>query len=88
MTYSVFFTDAAKKALKKLDNFSAKKIISWIRKNLENCTNPRLYGKGLTGDHSGQWRYRVGDYRIISKIIDNKVIIEIISIGHRREVYR
>ena len=63
MTFNVKFTEDVKKFLKKLDKHTAKFILAWIRKNLEGCTNPRHTGKGLTSNRSGQWRYRVGDYR-------------------------
>ena len=88
MTYKVRFTDKAKKALKKLNKFTATTIISWIKKNLEDCENPRAHGKALTADRNGQWRYRVGDYRLIAKIQDDTVIILILEIGHRREIYK
>ena len=63
-------------------------ILNWIEKNLEGCSNPRLFGKPLSGDRKGQWRYRVGDYRIITLIQDNKLIILVIAIGHRRDIYK
>lgn len=85
--YKVVFTDGAKKQLKKLDKHTAALILGWIRKNLEGCTNPRQHGKGLTANRSGQWRYRVGDYRLIAEIEDDKIIILILSIGHRRDIY-
>lgn len=88
MTYKVRFTDKAKKALKKLNKFTATTILSWIRKNLENCEDPRAHGKALTADHAGQWRYRIGDYRLIAEIRDDTVIILILDIGHRREIYK
>lgn len=88
MTYKVRFTDKAKKALKKLNKFTATTIISWIKKNLEDCENPRAHGKALTADRNGQWRYRVGDYRLIAEIQDDTVIILILEIGHRREIYK
>ena len=87
MKYRVLFTEGAKKELKKLDRHTAALIIGWIEKNLEGCENPRAKGKGLTANRSGQWRYRVGDYRILAEIEDDKIIIMIISIGHRRELY-
>jgi len=62
-------------------------IIAWIRRNLEGCSNPRLYGKALSANRSGQWRYRIEDYRLIAEIQDDKIIILIVSIGHRRDVY-
>ena len=62
-------------------------IYAWIGKNLEECSNPRLHGKGLTTNRSGQWRYRVNDYRLIAEIQDDVVVILIVRIAHRREVY-
>lgn len=87
MTYHVEFTEKAKKFLKKLDKYTAKIITSWIRKNLERCSDPRHTGKSLTSNRSGQWRYRVGEYRILADIQDNKVLILVLDIGHRRDIY-
>lgn len=87
MKYRVEFTQRALKDLKKLDKHTAALILGWIRKNLENCENPRLYGKGLTANRSGQWRYRVGDYRLLAEIEDDKIIILILNVGHRRDIY-
>lgn len=88
MKYKVEFTDRALKQLKKLDKQTALLITGWIRKNLEGCENPRQHGKALIENLSGQWRYRVGSYRIIAEIIDNRVVIMIVNIGHRRDVYK
>ncbi len=85
--YHVEFSKEALKQLKKMDVANASLILGWIRKNLENCDNPRIHGKGLTANRSGQWRYRVGDYRIIAEILDDKVIILVLNIGHRRDIY-
>ena len=87
MNYHVEFTKEALKQLKKMDKSNASLILGWIRKNLEGCDNPRIHGKGLTANRSGQWRYRVGDYRIIAEIQDDKVIVLALNIGHRREIY-
>lgn len=88
MGYVVLFSSKAKKALKHIDKHEVKLIIAWIEKNLVGCDNPRNYGKALVGDKSGYWRYRVGSYRIICEIHDDKVIINVISIGHRRDIYK
>lgn len=85
--YTVLFTERAKKDLKKLDKHTSSLIIGWIRKNLEGCTNPRQHGKGLTANKSGQWRYRVGDYRLIAEIEEEKITILLLNIGHRKEIY-
>ena len=68
MRYTVEYTKQAVKSLKKLDRQTAALIIGWIEKNLIGCENPRIHGKGLTANRSGQWRYRVGDYRILADI--------------------
>ena len=85
--YHVVFAKPALKQLKKLDKPTSALILGWIRKNLEGCTDPRIHGKGLTANRSGQWRYRVGDYRIIAEINDDTVTIMVVNIGHRRDVY-
>ena len=46
-----------------------------------------LHGKGLTANRSGQWRYRVGDYRLLAEIQDDKVLILVLNVGHRRDIY-
>lgn len=87
MSYRVEFAKDALKELKKLDKHTASLIIGWIRKNLEGCENPRAHGKGLTANRSGQWRYRVGDYRLLADIQDDKIVILILHVGHRSEIY-
>ena len=87
MNYSVETTPKFNKEFKKLDNYTKRIIKAWIEKNLVDCLNPRQYGKGLTASRTGQWRYRIGDYRLICQIEDNKLIILALSIGHRRDVY-
>lgn len=87
MIYRVDYLDPAIKALKKMDNFTRRMILEWIEKNLVGTENPRQHGKALSNNRKGQWRYRVGDYRIIAKIEDERLVILIITIGHRRFVY-
>jgi mRNA interferase RelE/StbE len=86
-SYHVNYTKKADRFLSKLDSFERKLILSWIGKNLEGCNDPRAHGKGLSGDRSGEWHYRIGDYRIIAEIQDNEVIILVVAIGHRRDAY-
>ena len=87
MTFEVEFTEQAIKELKKMDKHDAALITGWIRKNLQGCSNPRQHGKALTVNHSGEWRYRVGNYRLLAEIQDEKVIILILTIGHRSKIY-
>lgn len=88
MTYHVEFSRRALKDIKKLDKATAALILGWIRKNLEGCENPRVHGKGLTANHSGEWRYRVGDYRLLAEIQDGRLVIVMLTVGHRSEVYK
>lgn len=85
--YHVEFSKRAMKALKKLDKQQAALILGWVRKNLEGTTDPRRHGKALTADCTGTWRYRVGDVRLLAEIQDETVVILIVHVGHRRDVY-
>ncbi len=87
MIFKIVFSEKALKELKKLDKHTALFIIGWLRKNIEGCSDPRQHGKGLTANRSGQWRYRVGDYRIITEIQDDKVIVLVLAVGHRKNIY-
>ena len=87
MIFHVEFSELAKKNFSKLDKYTQKIIFLWIEKNLQGTDNPRRHGKPLSANRAGQWRYRVGDYRIIAKIEDDKLIILVIAIGHRKDVY-
>ena len=87
MTYRPEVTSQFEKEFRKLDRYTQRMIKAWIDKNLMNCSNPRQHGKGLTANRSGQWRYRIGDYRIICEIEDDKLVILALTVGHRREIY-
>ena len=86
MSYRVEYSDTALKQLKKMDRFDARLITSWIGKNLEGCSDPRIHGKGLTANRSGEWRYRIGSYRALCIIEDDHLIIEAFSVGHRQHI--
>lgn len=85
--YQIVTTDKFDKSFKKLDRHTQKIIKSWIEKNLMNCENSRLHGKGLTANRSGQWRYRVGNYKILADIQDNNIVLVLVDIGHRNRIY-
>lgn len=87
MKYSIHTTARFDKDYKKLDRYTQRMIKGWIDKNLAETENPRQHGKGMTANRSGQWRYRIGDYRLICQIDDGKLIILALTVGHRREVY-
>lgn len=85
--YKVEYSPRAIKNLRKLDKHTRNLIYAWIDKNLVDCDNPRAHGKGLAENKSGQWRYRIGDYRLICEIKESEIIILVLEIGHRREIY-
>lgn len=87
MSYSIETTARFDREFKKLDRYTQRMIKGWIDKNLVGTNDPRQHGKGLTANRNGQWRYRIGDYRLLCQIDDGKLIILALSVGHRREVY-
>ena len=86
--WQVKINDKAVKSLAKIDRNKAAKIWHFLEIELPAMTNPRLSGKALQGEFKGLWRYRVGDYRLICQIKDNELIILVIEIGHRKNIYR
>lgn len=87
MSYKVEYSKSAQKQIKKMDLYTKVMLTRWITKNLVDCSNPRQHGKALKGNLKNQWRYRVGDYRILCDIEDDKLIILVINVGHRKEIY-
>lgn len=87
MNFKIKFTEQALNQLKKMDKYTASLITGWLRKNIEGCSDPRQHVKGHTTNCNGQWRYRLGDYRIIAEIQEEKIIVLVVEIGHRKEIY-
>lgn len=88
MKYSVETTRRFDREFKKLDKTVQKFISVWMKNNLVDCDNPRNHGKALKGSLKGFWRYRIGNYRIICDIQDEKLVILALSVGHRKEIYK
>lgn len=87
LNYKILYTEHALKQLRKLDKPISKKILTWLDERLAHNTNPRLWGEGLKGNLGEFWRYRIGDFRVICQIKDNELIILVVQIGHRRNIY-
>ncbi|MDR0846542.1 MAG: type II toxin-antitoxin system RelE/ParE family toxin [Lactobacillales bacterium] len=85
MTYRVTVGKKAKKQLKKMDKYQASLLIDWIENNLDGCQNPRAIGAALV--NSEYWRYKVGQYRILADINDDKVEILLVKVGTRENFY-
>lgn len=81
------YTSIAKKELKKLDRQIQIKIKNYLDE-IANLENPRSRGKALAGNLSHLWRYRVADYRLICDIQDEKILVTVLRIGHRKEIYK
>jgi mRNA interferase RelE/StbE len=78
----------AARELRKLGAEAERIILRYLRERIAGSPDPRRFGHALTGDRKGLWRYRVGDYRIIASIEDDRFVVLVVTIGHRREVYR
>ena len=86
--WSVDFTKVGKKSLASLDKKTQNKIKDYIDNKLLKSTDPKKHGKMLSGDKKGFWSFRVGSYRVIGEIKNDQLIILIVKIAHRKEVYR
>ncbi|MDR2896586.1 MAG: type II toxin-antitoxin system RelE/ParE family toxin [Propionibacteriaceae bacterium] len=80
------YSDQARKQLKKLDALVRNIILSWMNKHIAGCDNPRAHGKGLTANRSNQWRYRIGNYRLLCDIQDDRLVVLALNVKHRSQV--
>ncbi|MGD9215425.1 MAG: type II toxin-antitoxin system RelE/ParE family toxin [Desulfobacteraceae bacterium] len=88
MAWQIEFTPAAEKQLSKIDRQSAKRIINFLNKRIAPAEDPRTAGKALRGVLREFWRYRVGNYRIICMVEDSRLLILVVQIAHRSNIYR
>lgn len=86
--WAIVFHPSAAKELKKLDRKTAARILRTLETRIATLADPRTSGAPLKGEHDGYWRWRVGDYRIVARIEDERVTIIVVRVAHRREVYR
>jgi mRNA interferase RelE/StbE len=81
-------TRTAEEQITKLDHNAQRLIQRFLRERLAATENPRRWGKPLRGEKQGLWRYRVGDYRLICHLQDERITVRVLEIGHRKDVYR
>ena len=87
MAWTVEISSFAEKQLRKLDRPVQQRLLDWLDDRIEGCKNPRHFGEPLRGDLAGLWRYRIGNYRIICEIQEQRLVVLALAIGHRREIY-
>ena len=89
MAWIIKYAGSASKQLKKLDKQTALRVLDYMDDRVAALDDPRALGKNLKGPKIGEyWRYRVGDIRVICNIVDGQMMVLVIEIGNRREVYR
>jgi mRNA interferase RelE/StbE len=88
LTWQIEFDELAKKELTKLDRRTAQRLLDFLKDRVLSRKDPRSMGQALRGSKLGEfWKYRVGDYRIIVSIEDDKMIVLVLRVGNRREIY-
>jgi mRNA interferase RelE/StbE len=85
--WRVEFDPDAARDLRKIGHEGQRLVLAYLRKRIATADDPRRFGRALTGDLKGLWRYRVGDYRIVAAIEDDRLVVLVVTVGHRREVY-
>ena len=88
MAWTVEVSDFAERQFRKLDRPVRDRLLDYLYDRIEGCKNPRHFGEPLKGEMAGLWRYRVGDYRIICKLEDSRLLVVALAVGHRRAIYR
>jgi mRNA interferase RelE/StbE len=89
MGWRVEFNPAAERELARLDPQAARRILRFLFERVAEQSDPRRIGEALRGSKLGEfWKYRVGDYRVIARIEDREILVIVVRIGHRREIYR
>ena len=85
--WRVEFDRNAARDLRKLGAPAQQRILRYLRDRIATAEDPRRFGHALTHDTKGLWRYRIGDYRIVASIEDDRFVVLVVTVGHRREVY-
>ena len=87
-TWTIEIARTAEKQIKKVGRQAQESIVRFLRDRLQPSANPRQWGKPLQGDEGGLWRYRVGDYRLVCAIQDDRITVLVLRVGHPKNVYR
>ena len=87
-SWSVEFDPRAIKDLRRLGHVERGRVLRYMTETVAARDDPRSVGKALVGDMPGVWRYRVGDLRILAQIEDDRLVVLVVEVGNRREIYR
>lgn len=87
MAWSIEFSPEARRQLKKLDGATRREIIAYLETRVALAADPKQFGHALTHDLSGLWRYRVGDWRVVCSIQSARLVVLVVKVAHRRDVY-
>ncbi|MGH9556068.1 MAG: type II toxin-antitoxin system RelE family toxin [Terriglobales bacterium] len=88
MAWTVEIASSAAKQISRLDRPAQARVMRFLREKLAVEEDPRRLGKPLRGEKAELWRYRVGDYRVICQIHDERLVVLVLRVGHRKDVYR
>ena len=88
MAWQIEFDSEAEDDLKKIDREMQRRIMRYLRERIATGKDPRRFGAPLRRELSGLWKYRLGDYRIICRIEDKRVVVYVIRVGHRKDIYK
>lgn len=88
MAWTIEVTRTAEEQITKLHRQAQQAIVRFLRGRLAGTENPRQWGRPLQGEKRGLWRYRVGDYRLICDLRDERITVVVLQVGHRKDVYR
>lgn len=87
MGWTVELSSGAERQLRKLDPDTARRLGNYLRALVAETSDPRERGKALTGPMTGLWRYRIGDYRLVCELIDQRLVVLVVRLGHRSRIY-
>jgi len=88
MPWAVELAESAADALDKLDSPARNRIRRFLRERLQGTSDPRQWGKALTGRYAGLWRYRLGDYRLVCQLQDARLVVLVVKVARRDKAYR
>ena len=87
MTWSVEWDERARRELRRLDPAVQRQILRYLRERIAGSNDPRRFGRSLGGQLGGLWRYRVGDYRLVCEVANDRLVVLVLAVGHRKDVY-